>query len=346
MRYQKDEFSKELHNRIKEKRIPRYISIKSLITRSLISLCWVLAPYIIILSKSEFDIVSVMLSIWIGIGLAFISFQFHIVNHFESKGLRYKIFGKMYDVFIFSSWAWKNNHNKNHHLYTNLIDDKIILDTDLESSVMGKYLVLCLPEYLVKPFLLIAWASFMVRFAWYKHGPFVELKNRLSIKNLPGLSATFLLRAVYITFWFVIPYLYLGASFLYLYIIAYGISGLIIGPVIQITHETDKSQIVETTNGVCQYSWRKSQIISTCNFAMNNKFMTWFTAGTNYHVEHHLFPQIDYKYYPVIAPIVQELCLKHHIKYNSVKTFGDGVKEIFSSYIKDKELEPKSSTLV
>ena len=346
MRYQKDDFSKELQIRVKEQGIPKNIPVKTLVIRSMISLAWVLPPYLLILSKTNFDSVSALLSIWIGIGLAFISFQYHIVNHFETKGLRYKIFGKMYDVFIFSSWAWKKNHNKNHHPYTNLIDDNIILDTDLESSVVGKKLVLCLPRYLVKPFLLVAWASFMVRFAWYKHGPFVDFRNRLSAKNLPSIGATFLLRLVYVIFWFVIPYLYLGVSSLYLYVIAYGISGLIIGPVIQITHETDKSEIVETKNGICPYSWRKSQIISTCNFAMNNKWMTWFTAGTNYHVEHHLFPQVDYKYYPVIAPIVQDLCLKHHINYNAVDSFLDGVKEIFSSYMIDKELDQKSSTLV
>ena len=86
IKYQKDDFSKELLNKIKEMRIPQYISIKSLIIRSLISLSWVLLPYIIILNQSNFGIVSVMLSIWVGIGLAFISYQFHIVNHFETKG--------------------------------------------------------------------------------------------------------------------------------------------------------------------------------------------------------------------------------------------------------------------
>jgi linoleoyl-CoA desaturase len=346
VKYQKDKFSKELISRFKEKKIPQYIPIYSLISRSLISLCWVLVPYTIILNRSNFDIVSVVLSIGIGFGLAFISFQFHIVNHFDKKGLRYKIFGKMYDIFIFSSWAWKRNHNKNHHLYTNIIDDKKILDTDLQSSVIGKKLVLHWPGYLIKPFLLVAWSSFMVRFSWYKHGPFVELRKRLNIKNWASLSATFLLRIVYIILWFIIPYIYLGSDFLYLYIIAYGISGLIIGPVIQITHETAKSQIVETINGVCQFSWRKSQILSTCNFAMHNKLITWFTAGTNYHVEHHLFPLIDYKYYPVIAPVVQDLCLKHHIKYNSVGSFWDGVNEIFVAFIRDKKLEHKSRTLV
>ena len=343
IKYQKDDFSKELLNKIKEMRIPQYISIKSLIIRSLISLSWVLLPYIIILNQSNFGIVSVMLSIWVGIGLAFISFQFHIVNHFETKGLRYKIFGKIYDIFIFSSWAWRSNHNKNHHVHTNLINDKIILDTDLESSTIGKKLVSHLPRYLIKSFLLIAWTSFMIRFAWQKHGPFDKLKNRLSIKNLPSLSVTFLLRIVYIILWFIIPYVYMGSSFLYLYIISNGISGLIIGPIIQITHETAKSQIVETKNGVCQYSWRKLQVISTCNFAMNNKFITWFTAGTNYHVEHHLFPRLDYIYYPVIAPIVQNLCLKHNIKYNAVNSIGDGIREIFSSYMKNEALQPKES---
>ena len=51
IKYQKDDFSKELLNKIKEMRIPQYISIKSLIIRSLISLSWVLLPYIIILNQ-------------------------------------------------------------------------------------------------------------------------------------------------------------------------------------------------------------------------------------------------------------------------------------------------------
>ena len=36
-------------------------------------------------------------------------------------------------------------------------------------------------------------------------------------------------------------------------------------------------------------------------------------------------------------------CLKHNIKYNAVNSIGDGIREIFSSYMKNEALEPKES---
>ena len=43
--------------------------------------------------------------------------------------------------------------------------------------------------------------------------------------------------------------------------------------------------------------------------------LSWFYAGLNYHIEHHLFPRMSSAWYPYIAPKVREICKKHGVRY-------------------------------
>jgi len=62
---------------------------------------------------------------------------------------------------------------------------------------------------------------------------------------------------------------------------------------------------------------------------MNSKFVTWFTGGLNYQVEHHLFPNICHVHYPKIAPIVRQTAEEYGIPYQAHPTFGAAVADHF-----------------
>jgi linoleoyl-CoA desaturase len=73
-------------------------------------------------------------------------------------------------------------------------------------------------------------------------------------------------------------------------------------------------------------NWAIFQMKTTANFAMRNKFITWYVGGLNYQIEHHLFPNICHVHYPKISEIVRKTAHEFHIPYLEYRTFGDALK--------------------
>jgi linoleoyl-CoA desaturase len=38
-------------------------------------------------------------------------------------------------------------------------------------------------------------------------------------------------------------------------------------------------------------------------------------GGLNFQIEHHLFPRISHIHYPALAPIVEQVCREHGVRY-------------------------------
>ena len=70
--------------------------------------------------------------------------------------------------------------------------------------------------------------------------------------------------------------------------------------------------------GVHQYqdskeNFLRRQVASSSN--VGGHFLCYINGGLNYQIEHHLFPRISHVYYPTIAPVVKEFCLRRGIPY-------------------------------
>ena len=74
-------------------------------------------------------------------------------------------------------------------------------------------------------------------------------------------------------------------------------------------------------NKVMGLEWAKAQTIASVDYSHNNWWTTFCCGALNYQIEHHLFPTVSQYYYPAIAPIVMEVCLKHNVRYNYLKDF-------------------------
>ena len=67
--------------------------------------------------------------------------------------------------------------------------------------------------------------------------------------------------------------------------------------------------------------WALHQIKTTCDFAVDNPYLTWLLGGLNFQVEHHIFPGICHLHYPAIQKIVKKYCREKGIVYRAEKTF-------------------------
>uniref|UniRef100_A0A8D1G282 Acyl-CoA (8-3)-desaturase n=1 Tax=Sus scrofa TaxID=9823 RepID=A0A8D1G282_PIG len=75
------------------------------------------------------------------------------------------------------------------------------------------------------------------------------------------------------------------------------------------------------------------QVRATCN-VHKSAFNDWFSGHLNFQIEHHLFPRMPRHNYHKVAPLVQSLCAKHGIEYQSkplLSAFADIVHSLKES---------------
>ena len=54
---------------------------------------------------------------------------------------------------------------------------------------------------------------------------------------------------------------------------------------------------------------------TTNDITNDNWFIRFFMGCFNYHVAHHLFPNVNHVYYPRITTMVKEFCAKYDLPY-------------------------------
>ncbi|MHB1921295.1 MAG: fatty acid desaturase, partial [Chitinophagaceae bacterium] len=87
--------------------------------------------------------------------------------------------------------------------------------------------------------------------------------------------------------------------------------------VFQLAHTVEHTQfpMPDVISGNMESEWAVHQIQTTANFANNSKWVSWFTGGLNFQIEHHLFPKISHIHYPAISRIIKEACQEYHLQY-------------------------------
>jgi linoleoyl-CoA desaturase len=93
--------------------------------------------------------------------------------------------------------------------------------------------------------------------------------------------------------------------------------GVILGTVFQLAHVVEgTAQPLPDANGIIPTEWAVHELLTTADFAPDHPFITWYTGGLNYQIEHHLFPYISHIHYPAIAPIVRRVAAEYGLPYN------------------------------
>ncbi len=110
------------------------------------------------------------------------------------------------------------------------------------------------------------------------------------------------------------------------------VMGLTLSFVFQLAHvleNTEFEHVPLDTSKHIETAWAEHQLRTTSNFAMKNKFVSWFSGGLNYQIEHHLFPRVSHVHYPAISEIVQRKCAEFHLPYNQYETATEALGSHF-----------------
>lgn len=241
-----------------------------------------------------------------------------------------KFFSFQMDLVGANSYAWTRRHQFGHHTFPNTLDK----DPDLTQTEIVKIL----PDARFRSFhkyqhLYVPFLYALYTINWIFIRDFKDFFSRKSeITNIPKIEyfKLFGFKALYIFIHVGLPWYFTSytigqilLAFLILHIAASYFLTIALVP----SHVSEHSVFVTPDkSGNMPYSWSHHQMVTTTDFATNNRFVTWVMGGFNHHVCHHLFPKVSHVHYPALTPIIKEMADKHGLTYTHEKS-------LWSAYI-------------
>lgn len=103
-------------------------------------------------------------------------------------------------------------------------------------------------------------------------------------------------------------------------------AGVIFGLIFQLAHVVEETDhpLPDEENMIDEH-WMIHEMVTTNNFARDNKALCWFVGGLNFQIEHHLFPKVCSIHYPAISHIVEKTAKEYGIPYNLHESFSSAM---------------------
>src|SRR6478735_4708173 len=266
--------------------------------------------YLYLLIGNYSALLGVLLSILFGFNLSVIAMNvMHDACHgsYSEKVWVNNFLGLTMNALGSNAFLWKIKHNKIHHTYTNIdgVDDDISAWPILRQSPTQEWKpahrfqhLYMFPLYGIST---LVWmlADDFSRYFKKKVSSTVINKIRLTEHFLFWIS-----KDLYVLFYMIIPALILGwQPWLAGFLIVHITMGIVLTTVFQLAHlvcnthfESSGQELKEIGSG-----WARHELMTTSNFATDNKIVSWFLGGLNFQIEHHLFPGISHVHYPAIS---------------------------------------------
>jgi linoleoyl-CoA desaturase len=324
-------FRKALNERvdvyIKENKMPTRDVPAMYIKGAILFACW-LGIYLLILLGGFPVWANALLCIALGCTMAGIGINIgHDGNHgsISNSPRINRLMSLAMEIIGSSSFVWRNRHNV-HHTYPNIGG----LDEDLETR---GFLRLSPHEEWKPIFQLQVWYApllyALVGFDFLRRDTLVFVTGRTSpYHRYPKMKASdriifvggklfffgYTLALPMLVFpWWQVLIGFTGVVFTI---------GLIMASITILPHLVEAADFPEPVGEPLhiENEWAIHQVQTTVNYAPHNRLVNAYTGGTNYQIEHHLFPLICHVQYPQLSPIVRQTCEEFGITYSVYPT--------------------------
>lgn len=273
--------------------------------------------------------------LWVLLGVTTAGIGFsvmHDANHgaYSSNKRVNQVLGYIMNFIGGSAINWKIQHNVLHHSYTNIHE----FDEDIDAGAILRFS----PDQ--------KWRRFhrlQHIYAWFFYGLmtilWITTKDVRQViryhkqgllagqgRTLAGaVTEVILTKLVYYSYMLVIPLIFASVPWWQTvlgFLTLHYVLGFILAIVFQPAHVVADTQFFQVDEqGSVENHWAVHQILTTSNFAPNNKILSWFVGGLNYQVEHHLFPNICHIHYKKLSKIVRETAREFDLPYHCQPTF-------------------------
>ncbi|MEJ7609558.1 MAG: acyl-CoA desaturase [Ferruginibacter sp.] len=282
---------------------------------------------------------AILLCLLMGFLMAGIGFSvMHDANHgsYSNNSTLNDFLGMSANALGVSSYLWKQKHNIIHHTYTNVdgIDDDIAKSPVIRQCESQKWVPAHKVQHLYMTIIyalsVIFWVFIMDFKKYFSKKIHTTEAWKMTPKNHIIFWAT---KVYYVTVFIILPIMVWGFwGWVAGFFITNAALGITLSFVFQLAHvveitEFEHIPLDETKH--LETAWAQHQLKTTANFAMDNKFISWFVGGLNYQVEHHLFPKISHVHYPEISKIVIAKCKEFNVPYNRYETLSEAIASHF-----------------
>jgi linoleoyl-CoA desaturase len=308
---------------ITEKRLPTRDVPAMYVKSAILVACW-LGIYLLLLLGGFPLWVNALLCIAFAFVIAGIGLNIgHDANHggYSDNPRINRLMSLAMEFIGSSSFVWRERHNV-HHTYPNIRG----MDEDLETGG----LIRLSPHAEWKPFNQFQmWYApllyTLVAFDFMRRDTLVFLTGR-TYQNYQYPKMTASDRIIFIAgklFFFgyilALPMLvYPWWQVLIAFISIMFTLGLIMSVVTVPVHLAEAADFPEPVGDPLhiENEWAIHQVQATVNYSPDSRFVSAYVGGTNYQIEHHLFPHISHVQYPRLAPIVRKTCEEFGITYS------------------------------
>lgn len=235
----------------------------------------------------------------------------------------------LFDLIGANSYIWRLRHVRFHHNYPN-VDG---WDTDIEQSSLARifpngkafyfhryqhiYLPLLYPLYL---------------FNWLLVRDFKDFfNNHRTIWKLVAIPRNeyiklFFFKAFFLFYLILLPKLVLGiewsqviAGFLLMLFTASVFSLMVL---LSPHANTDSVFPLPDKDNQMPHSWMMHMLLTTNDIAHDNWFTRFFMGCFNFHVVHHLFPNVNHIYYPEVTGLLKQYAARYNWPYREYTLGG------------------------
>lgn len=327
----------------------KYYTDGVLMGQWIFTLACYLLPFAMLLSAHGVFIWA--LAVCSGIGAAFLTFSLAQTGAhagvYKHKWLNQL---QLFSAYLMGrpQYYWVIGHAYLHHYYTNVID------FDRDASCFG-----LIRSYKGMPYRY--WYRFQHYYAWilYAVEPLLAFfadfylifkYDRYAISRRSGINVFALLldlllaKIIYLAAFIWLPvYVFHFNTVLVLLVLALIniTAGILVSPIAAACHQFEGSEFLERYHGNLDADPLAHQLFATRGFSHRARWLTWLTAGINFHTEHHLFPDLPFVHYPAIASIAEKAAHDHGLKYH----YQPGYRQLLVShyhYLKDMSRRPEA----
>lgn len=313
-----------------------HMAIKSVAAISLY-----LIPFAIVLTAGITNL-PILFALWMtmGLGKAFIGTSvMHDALHGSYSNKKYvnTLMGISAFIVGVNPAMWKIQHNVLHHTYTNIEGG----DEDIKPRFVMRFSPHQPRKWFHRYQFIYAGILYSITtFLWVVIKDFDKLITyKMDGIVKPGkefyghLSVIIVQKILYFIVFLGLPIVLLpfsGWLVFLMFLSMHMISGFVLTTVFQLAHVVPTSEFVMQDEENIEQNRLVHQLLTTSNFAMSNRALSWFIGGLNFQIEHHLFPNICHVHYHKIARIVQQTTKEFELPYYAQKSFLGAIKNHFS----------------
>lgn len=332
-------FKKELFQRVNqyfknnniEKTGNQFLFIKS----GLLLAAYIVVYLLLIISTSPTALFSCYISL--GVLTIFVALNIgHDAAHhtFSSNKKVNNLLLYSFDFLGASGYLWRLKHVHSHHPHVNIPD----MDGDIKQSNLVRifpnapYLSFHQYQYLYMPILYMFYTLHWLLFRDFKDYLAINISGKPNHEHEKKEYLKFMLgKIIFFSRMILLPYFLLPFSLstiLLGFLIFHFAASFTVALALVSAHIGEDSVYPEPdVNGDMPTSWVRHQIVTTCDFATDNKLITHLFGGFNHHLVHHLFPNVCHIHYPALTAILIEACQEFDMPYKSNPTL---IRAVFS----------------